>query len=133
MPTPILLRANNITIPAVLNDTIAAKEFKKHLPFFGMGRKSEFDYCCLATCGIFDPAETQTGWKNGDIGYSRGWFAIFHSGEEKSLNYANEMIIGHIDDNYISTIRNFPDSIKISVELDKSFTIKSQNNDKAIF
>ena len=63
------------TLRATLNDTVAAKDFEKRLPFACKGYDSGVDYCCTAASGLFDPAETQTGWKNGDISLGGGWFA----------------------------------------------------------
>lgn len=67
----------------------------------------------------YDKNETQAGWKNGDIGYARGWFALFHGGEEQSASYTSEMIIGHIDDSYLDTVRGFSGSVTIIVDLTK--------------
>lgn len=104
-------------IPAVLNNTLVAQEFVKGLPFTVTVSKSTFDFCGSADTLPSDPDEHQIGWKNGDIGYSRGWFALFHSGEEQSSSYTNEMIIGHIDDAYIETLRSMKGSLEITVKL----------------
>lgn len=117
--TNVTLTIGSTTIPAVLNDTVAAKEFIKRLPFTVTASKGQYDFCGLAGSLKYDEAETQAGWKNGDIGYAKGWFALFHSGEEQSESYTSEMIIGHVDDSYLETIRNMPNSIEITVELDK--------------
>lgn len=119
MDTKIILTINKEVIPATLNSTIAAQEFIKKLPFSLSASKGEFDFCGMGGELKYDPSQTQVGWKNGDIGYARGWFAIFHSGEERSSEYTSEMIIGHIDEKYLQTIKNLPHSVKISVELAK--------------
>lgn len=96
--TPIVLKINDtISIPAILNSTKTANELKKLLPFSVNASKGEFDFCGLSPELPTDNAERQAGWKNGDIGYSKGWFALFHDGETQSSGYTSEMIIGHID------------------------------------
>lgn len=117
--TKIKLTIGSTVIPAILNGTVAAKEFIKKLPFSLSAGKGEFDYCGMGGNLKHDPKETQAGWKNGDIGYARGWFALFHNGEEQSQSYTSEMIIGHIDDNYLDLVRKMPGSVKIVVELEK--------------
>ena len=87
MPTPIVLKVNDTVIPATLNDTVAAQDFKKRMPFNVSGYRSEVDYCCTATSGKYNPAETQSGWKNGDISLAGGWFAVLFDGEENSASY----------------------------------------------
>lgn len=72
MSERILLKADGKEIPAVLNDTVAARDFKKRLPFTVSGYKSDVDFCCIAASGIFDPSETQFDWENGDISLAGG-------------------------------------------------------------
>lgn len=117
--TKITITIGDTVIPATLNDTVTAQAFIKTLPFTVNASKGEFDYCGMGESLDTNSDETQAGWKNGDIGYARGWFALFHSGEEQSESYTSEMIIGHVDDSYLETIRNMPNSIEIKVELDK--------------
>lgn len=119
MPTSIVLNVNGIKIPATLNDTIAAQDFKKHLPKKFTGYRSEFDFCCQAACGLFDPTETQSGWKNGDISLSGGWFAIFIDGEKESKNYRGIMVIAHLEKSALEQVKNLPESIRLTVEIDE--------------
>jgi len=118
MPTNIVLKANNVAIPAILNDTLAARELKKRLPFKVSGHRSEVDYCCAAACGVFDPAETQSGWKNGDISLAGGWFAVFFDGEEISQSYYGMMVIAHIERKHLQLVRGLPKTVKFVVELE---------------
>jgi hypothetical protein len=118
MPTKIVLKANDVIIPAMLNDTLAAREFKKRLPFKVSGYRAEVDYCCSAACGRFDPTETQSGWKNGDISLAGGWFAVLFDGEEQSHSYHNMMIIAHIDEEDLHLVKDLPDNVKFVVDID---------------
>lgn len=117
METPILLKANGIVIPAVLNDTVAALDLKKRLPFTVSGRRSAVDYCCRLASGIFDPSETQSGWKNGDISLAGGWFAVLFDGEENSSDYRGMMVVAHIDRENLAFVKNLPATVRFTVEL----------------
>lgn len=117
MADKIVLKANGMTIPAILNDTVAARDFKKRLPFSVSGHKSNVDFCCTAASGIFDPSETQSGWKNGDISLADGWFALLFDGEERSSGYRGMMIIAHIDEEYLPLVKKLPKSVRFTIEL----------------
>lgn len=117
VPTRIVIKATDVVIPAVLNDTVAAQEFKKRLPFKVSGYRYEVDYCCTSACGVFDLTETQSGWKNGDISLAGGWFTIFFGGEETSENYHGMMIIAHIKGEHLELVKSLPDNVKFVVEL----------------
>jgi len=105
------------TLRAMLNDTVAARDFEKRLPFTVSGYDSGIDYCCTAASGLFDPMETQAGWKNGDISLGGGWFALLYGGEEQSKDYKNMMIIGHINDEDIGLVKNMPERVNLTVSL----------------
>lgn len=115
--TPIVLEADEVRIPAMLNDTVAAQDFRKRLPFSVSGYRSDVDYCCSAACGIYDPVETQSGWRNGDISLAGGWFAVLFDGEEHSSMYRNMMIIAHIDEADLPAVRELPDEVRFIVDL----------------
>ncbi len=125
MAEQILLKANGTVIPAALNDTVAAQDFKKRLPFTVSGHRLAVDYCCrlavdyccrLAS-GIFDPAETQSGWKNGDISLAGGWFAVLFDGEENSSDYRGMMVIAHINEENLELVKSLPASVRFTVKL----------------
>ena len=105
------------TLRAVLNDTMAAKDFTKRLPFTVSGYDSGMDYCCSAASGLYDPMETQTGWKNGDISLGGGWFALLYGGEEQSSDYRDMMIIGHIRDEDLGLVKKIPQRVTLKVAL----------------
>ncbi len=117
MPTKIVLKANDITIPATLNDTVAAQDFKTRLPFKVSGFRSPVDYCCTAKSGKFDPQETQAGWTNGDISLAGGWFAVLFDGEESSKSYDGMMIIAHIDEDNLDLVKELPSKVEFTVEV----------------
>lgn len=109
----ILLVAGEKRIPAVLNDTKAAQDFEKRLPFQVTCHDSGIDYCGTAARGRFDPSEFEMGWKNGDIMLSGGWFALLYDGQERSKEFGQMMIIGHFDD--LEAVRNLPETIRLTV------------------
>ena len=68
----VIITDGSVKIRAILNDTLAARDFEKRLPFTCSGYDSGIDFCCSAANGLYDPMETQVGWKNGDISLG-GW------------------------------------------------------------
>lgn len=104
-------------IRATLNDTVAAIDFEKRLPFTVSGYDSGIDYCCNAARGIFDPMEMQTGWNNGDISLGGGWFALLYGGEEESHAYKNMMIIGHIKKEDLELVKSMPKKVNLKISL----------------
>lgn len=102
---------------AILNDTVAARDFEKRLPFTVSGYDSGIDYCCTTASGLYDPMETQAGWKNGDISLGGGWFALLYCGEEQSKDYKNMMIIGHINDEDLELVKNMPERVNLTISL----------------
>lgn len=115
--TKIKIIAGNKEIPATLNDTVAAKDFVKRLPVTVTGSNSGIDICCTLSEGKFDPSEKQTGWKNGDISVADGWLALLYGGQEQSGSYPGTMIIGHIEEAYVSEVADFPSRTQVTVEL----------------
>ncbi|MDY4082395.1 MAG: cyclophilin-like fold protein [Candidatus Metalachnospira sp.] len=115
--TNIKITAGNVTIPATLNETVAAKDFITRLPVTVNGSNSGIDICCTLTEGKFNSVEKQTGWKNGDINVADGWLALLYGGQEQSDSYPGMMIVGHIANEYLDAVANFPASTIITVEL----------------
>ncbi|MGN0255514.1 MAG: cyclophilin-like fold protein [Chordicoccus sp.] len=113
----ITITDGNTTLRAVLNDTMAARDFVKRLPFTVSGYDSGIDYCCSAASGLYDPMETQTGWKNGDISLGGGWFALLYGGQEQSSDYRDMMIIGHIRDEDLGLVKKLPQRVTLKVSL----------------
>ena len=109
----IILHIGDRKIPAVLNDTVAAKDFETRLPFHTAGYDSGIDYCCTSKEGKSDPNERQAGWKNGDINLAGGWFALLYAGEEGSKAYEDLMIIGRLED--VNDLKGLPKAIEITV------------------
>ena len=103
-------------VHAVLNDTVAAQDFEKHLPCIFIGCDSGMDYCCPAPNGLYDPLEIQRGWKNGDISLCDSWVALLYGGEEQSDEYGDMMIIGHIHDEDLPLVRQMPPRVTLKVE-----------------
>lgn len=111
----IYITDGNVILYADLNDTVAANDFAKRLPCNFSGSDSGIDYCCTAANGVYDPLETQTGWKNGDISLGGGWFALLYGGEEQSKSYRNMMIIGQLDEKSLKQVHSLPDKVNFYV------------------
>lgn len=114
----IIISDGKTILHAELNDTAAAKDFEKRLPFKCSGCDSGVDYCCYAAAGRYDPTELQSGWKNGDISLGGGWFALLYGGEEQSESYKNMMIIGRIDDADLNAVQALPEHVNLTIKND---------------
>ena len=106
----------NTVLYACLNDTLAAKELQGRLPCRFNATDSGMDFCCPAPKGVYDPAELQIGWKNGDISLGDGWFAILYSGEDESRAYGHMMIVGHLEDDSLSQVKELPRRTVLTVD-----------------
>ena len=111
----IIITDGSVRIRAQLNDTLAARDFEKRLPFTCSGSDYGMDYCCGAANGVYDPTELQTGWKNGDISLCGGWFSLLYGGEEVSAEYKDMMIIGHIHDDDLALVRKMPERVTLTI------------------
>lgn len=100
---------------ATLNDTVAARDFAKRLPCNFTGRDSGTEYCCVTARGIYDPLETQTGWKNGDLSLGDGWFSIHYGGEEQSSEHYGVMVIGRLEEESRAMIESLPCRVRFHV------------------
>ena len=112
----ILLRAENTGVEAILSSTAAARDFKRRLPLTVSGTRSNDNYRCRAAIGCFDPEETQTGWRNGDISIAGGWLRIFFDGEGSSGDIAGIMVIAHIGEGDLELIRRLPVNVRFCIE-----------------
>ncbi len=113
----ITITDGNTTLRAILNDTVAARDFAKRLPVTVTGCDSGVDYCCSAANGRYDPMETQTGWKNGDLCLCGGWFALLYGGQEQSSNCRNMMIIGHLEDGDLEKVKEMPEKVTLRISM----------------
>jgi len=115
MTDEILLHSENFTIPAILSDTAAARDFKRRLPLTVSGTRAADNYCFPAAIGCFDPDETQLGWKNGDISLSGGWLRVFFDGEETSGDSAGIMVIAHVSEENLDLIDQLPNNVRLKI------------------
>ena len=111
----VIITDGSVRIRATLNDTLAARDFERRLPFTCNGYDSGTDYCCSAATGLYDPMETQIGWKNGDISLGGGWFTLLYGGEETSGDHKEMMIIGHLYEDDIKLVGQMPEHVTLTV------------------
>ena len=117
MSTPVTITVGDIVIPATLNDTVTAKALAESLPYTVSGYRSEFDYCCAEGNALpTDNSELQDGWKNGDLLYGGGWFAILFAGEEQSASHSDLMIVGSIDEGHLDKVGQLGSDITLTME-----------------
>lgn len=109
----IIIEIDNIEVHAVLNDTLAARDFYSRLPLTLTCIDSGLDYCCEYSTGKYTINEMQRGWKNGDIAWNGGLFSILYEAEQYSFGY-NVMIIGFIDKSALRLFKIFPKEVTMS-------------------
>lgn len=114
----LVITAGDVTVRAELNDTIAARDLMNRLPMTVTGFDSGIDYCCECEDGEIDESEMQTGWKNGDINLSGGYFAILYGGEEQSAAY-RQMIVARLSEADNRRIRTLPGECVFELSLEE--------------
>lgn len=115
----VIITDGKAKLRAILNDTLAARDFEKRLPFTCSGSDSGTGYCCSAAGGLYDPMETQTGWKNGDISPGGGWFTLLYGGEESSEAYRDMMIIGKVLKDDLDMVKKLPERVMLTVSANR--------------
>lgn len=116
----LVIRADDVEVRAQFNQTQAARDLMNRLPLTVSGVDSGVDYCCELKEGTFDEAEKQQGWANGDISVADGWFAILHSGQERSQGY-RVMVVAHLDEEANESIRTLPEQVTFELSLEEPY------------
>lgn len=114
----LVIRSGEVVVKARLNQTQAARDLMNRLPLTVVGHDSGVDYCCELKEGVFDEAEKQQGWQNGDISVSDGWFAILHDGQEQSEGY-RVMPVAHLDAEDNARICALPREVTFELSLEE--------------
>lgn len=116
----LVIRAGDVEVRAPLNQTQAARDLMNRLPLTVSGTDSGVDYCCELKEGAFDEAEKQQGWTDGDVSVADGWFAILHSGQERSQDY-RVMVVAHLDEEANEAIRALPEQVTFELSLEEPY------------
>lgn len=116
----LVIRVGDMEVRAPLNQTQAARDLMNRLPLTVSGTDSGVDYCCELKEGVFDETEKQQGWTDGDISVADGWFAILHSGQERSQGY-RVMVVAHLDEGANETIRTIPEQVTFELSLEEPY------------
>ncbi len=111
--TKIELSAGGKTWEGILNETLAAKDFAKRLPFSATCRKNPTEYYCSSANGIFEPMELQLGYQAGDLIQWDGWFFVAYKDAEEAYQQQYYMVIGKLAEP--DTLESESDSIKIKI------------------
>lgn len=114
----LVIRSGDVVVRAPLNQSQAARDLMNRLPLTVAGRDSGVDYCCELKEGVFDEAEKQQGWTNGDVSVADGWFAILHSGQEESAKY-RVMPVAHLGEDELARIRTLPPEATFELSLEE--------------
>ncbi len=116
--TPVILEMNGTEVGAVINTTLAGREFLKMLPYSVSVSRAADDLCGTVREELpSDPSEGRTSWKIGEIGWFGGWFTILVDHEEKFSNMPGIPIIGKINDEDMSIVKSFKGRVDIKIRL----------------
>lgn len=117
---PITLTIGDKVIPAILYDTLPARDLMAKLPVTVSLNRGPIDYC-----GGIDPIDygkedVQAGYRNGDLAY---WvpgqdFVIFTAKEETSSGVSDLVIIGRVRCD-IEEIQGLDSTIEVTIALDR--------------
>lgn len=115
--TLIFLEFGTVRVPAVLTDTVAARDFRRRLPLTVSGTRVGGGYSFPAAIGCFDPEETQTGWQNGDLSVSGGWLRVLLDGRESSPGFPGTMVVARIAEADLTLLNPLPRTVRLRIEL----------------
>ncbi len=110
------MRTGDLTIHAVLNESLVSGEFAKRMPQTFQCRRCDTEYFAPVPREIFNPDELQFGWQKGDILYWNGWL-ILDTGED-GVREGLTMVIGHMSE--YELLRGQKDSIKLRISLQET-------------
>ena len=116
----LVIRSDNRTLWAPLNDTQAARDLMNRLPLTVIGHDSGVDYCCELKEGAFDENEKQQGWQNGDISVADGWFALLYAGEQESERH-RVMVVAHLDEVQNAQLADLPAEATFELSLEEPY------------
>jgi hypothetical protein len=120
--TAVTLTIGRLVIPAVLNDTVTARDLISRLPYTVRLHKYTQDFCGVMPNPLrYDPKDIQNGWRNGDIHFATdgNYFVLFFADEDISQRYGYQIHIGKMNVD-AEVLRNLNDrDIDVRIELAK--------------
>ena len=120
MPTPITLTFGETTVHAVLNDTETAQAFAAKLPVTVYVSGTGIDFCGQMPFSLpYEDTQVHHGWTNGDLNYNPGggWLALLYGGEEDSMRYGDQVIMGRVEGEELVRVRQLSGSYDLRIEL----------------
>ena len=118
--TAITLTIGNTVIPAVLNNSVTARDLISRLPLTISLHRYSHDFCGIMSNPLkHDPTDVQHGWKNGDIHFATDgpYFVLFFADEEISKQYGNQVHIGKMNVD-LKKLRDLGSDINVKIALD---------------
>ena len=120
MATHITLAFGNTVVAAQLNDTATAQAFAAKLPVTVYVSGTGIDFCGQMPFSLpYDDAQVHHGWTNGDLNYNPGggWLALLYDGEEDSMQYGDQVVMGRIEGDDLARVRQLSGSYDVRIEL----------------
>ena len=114
----IILNMNGTDVHAALYDNTAARAFLDLLPYTVTVSREADDLCGSVSEELAsDPAEDQSTWAIGEIGWFDGWFTILCD-NEAGMPKRTRTIIGKIDEKDIPYMQSLTGTVEITVDCD---------------
>jgi len=120
MTTKINLTFGSVVVEATLNDTATAQAFAAKLPATVSVNGTGIDFCGQMPFSLpYEDAQVHHGWTNGDLNYNPGggWLALLYGGEEDSMRYGDQVIMGRVEGDDLARVRQLSGSYDLRIEL----------------
>lgn len=117
--TAVTLTIGDTVVPALLNNTVTARDLIARLPYTVPLHRYTHDFCGVMSDPLkYDPADVRHGWKNGDIHFATdgNYFVLFFADEEISKQYGHQVHIGKMDVD-LDKLRGLGGDIEVTVAL----------------
>lgn len=115
----IILNMNGTAVHAVLYDNAAARSFRGLLPYTVTVFRAPDDLCGSVSENLaVNPAEDQSTWAVGEIGWFDGWFTIL-CGNEAGMPKRTRTIIGKLAAEDLPFVQSLTGSVQITVTLEQ--------------
>ena len=117
--TDIKLIFGHTTVKATLNDSATARAFAAKLPTTVSVSGTGIDFCGPMPFSLpYEDEQVHHGWTNGDLNYNPGggWLALLYGGEEDSMRYGDQVIMGRVEGEDLERVSALSGSYDLRIE-----------------
>lgn len=119
MAGKIRLTFGDTKVLAELNDTETAQTFSSRLPLTVQVSGTGVDFCGRMPFSLpYEQGQVHRGWTNGDVNYNPGggWLAVLYDGEEGSMRYGDQVVMGRIASEDLPRMQELAGSYDLVIE-----------------